>query len=91
MVIERDEKWAEGIAGEYDCLVLNADATTKETLVDGGAEQADGIISTTQHDATNITIILLVAVIGRSTMTTHMVAAYITVFAGYVIFLGLRT
>lgn len=59
VVIEKDEKKANSIAGEFDCLVLNADATVKETLVDAGAEKADGIISTTEHDATNIMISLL--------------------------------
>lgn len=59
VVIERDEDRADRIAGEYDCLVLNADATTKDTLEDAGAENADGIISTTEHDATNIMISLL--------------------------------
>ena len=59
VVIEEDEQRADEIAGEYDCLVLNADATVKETLADAGAEQADGIISTTEQDATNVMICLL--------------------------------
>lgn len=59
VVIEEDEQRADTIAGEYDCLVLNADATVKETLADAGAEQADGIISTTDQDATNVMICLL--------------------------------
>ncbi|QLG29001.1 TrkA family potassium uptake protein [Halorarum halophilum] len=59
VVIEREAKKADQIAGEYDCLVLNADATVKETLEDAGAEQADAIISTTDQDATNIMICLL--------------------------------
>ncbi|MFB6087439.1 MAG: TrkA family potassium uptake protein [Haloarculaceae archaeon] len=59
VVIERDEAKAERVADEYDCLVLNADATTKETLLDAGAEEADAIISTTDQDATNIMICLL--------------------------------
>jgi trk system potassium uptake protein TrkA len=59
VVIERDENRADRIAREYDCLVLTADATVKETLVDAGAEKADGIISTTAQDATNVMISLL--------------------------------
>ena len=59
VVIEEDEQRADEIAGEYDCLVLNADATVKETLADAGAERADGIISTTEQDATNVMICLL--------------------------------
>ena len=59
VVIEHDAQKADEVAGEYDCLVLNADATVKETLEDAGADRADGIISTTEHDATNIMISLL--------------------------------
>ena len=59
VVIERDTQRADEVASEYDCLVLNADATTKETLADAGAEQADGIISTTEQDATNVMVCLL--------------------------------
>jgi trk system potassium uptake protein TrkA len=59
VVIERDAQRADLIASEYDCLVLNADATTKETLVDAGIERTDGIISTTEQDATNVMVCLL--------------------------------
>lgn len=59
VVIEQDDHRADDIAEDHDCLVLNANATTKETLRDAGAEQADGIISTTDQDATNIMISLL--------------------------------
>ena len=59
VVIEKDAQKADTIAGEYDCMVLNADATTKETLADAGAERADAIISTTDQDATNVMICLL--------------------------------
>ena len=59
VVIEHNTQKADAIASEYDCLVLNADATTKETLADAGAEQADAIISTTESDATNVMVCLL--------------------------------
>ena len=59
VVIEIDEKKADAIADEYDCLVLNADATVKDTLEDGGAANADALISTTAQDATNIMVCLL--------------------------------
>jgi len=59
VVIERDTQKADEIASEYDCLVLNADATTKEILDDAGAERADAIISTTEQDATNVMVCLL--------------------------------
>ncbi|PSP55209.1 TrkA family potassium uptake protein [Halobacteriales archaeon QS_1_67_19] len=59
VVIERHEQRAERAASEYDCLVINDDATTKETLLDAGADRADALISTTDQDATNIMVSLL--------------------------------
>lgn len=59
VVIERDVERADEVADSHDCLVLNDDATVKETLLDAGGEQADAIISTTDQDATNIMISLL--------------------------------
>lgn len=59
VVIESEADRANEAADEFDCLVINADATTKETLEDAGADRADAIISTTEHDATNIMISLL--------------------------------
>jgi trk system potassium uptake protein TrkA len=59
VVIEKDVDKANEVAGSQDCLVLNADATTKETLQEAGADRADAIISTTDQDATNIMVCLL--------------------------------
>ena len=58
VVIERDETRAEA-AADHDCLVLNDDATVKDTLEDAGADRADALISTTDRDATNIMVCLL--------------------------------
>lgn len=70
VVIERDEARADEVAGEYDCLVLNADATSKETLEEAGAERADAIISTTEEDATNVMVCLLAEEFGVPTVTS---------------------
>lgn len=59
VVIEHDHNRAVSLAGDFDCLVLEADATIQETLVEAGADEADAIISTTDHDATNIMVCLL--------------------------------
>jgi len=59
VVVEHDETKANEIASEYDCMVLHADATIKETLTDAGAARADALISTTEHDATNVMVCLL--------------------------------
>ncbi len=59
VVIERNEARAERAASQYDCLVIQDDATVKETLEDAGAKRADALISTTDQDATNIMVCLL--------------------------------
>jgi len=63
-VIEHDQERADHAASEYDCLVINDDATVKDTLYDAGAEEADAIISTTDQDATNTMVCLLANEIG---------------------------
>jgi trk system potassium uptake protein TrkA len=59
VVIERDDERADRASRNYDCLVLNDDATSKATLEDAGAERADALISTTDQDATNVMVCLL--------------------------------
>lgn len=59
VVIEHDNDRAEQAATAHDCLVINDDATVKDTLVDAGASRADALISTTDRDATNIMVCLL--------------------------------
>lgn len=59
VVIERDDRRADAAASAYDCLVINDDATVKDTLLDADVDQADAIISTTDQDATNIMVCLL--------------------------------
>ncbi|MDH5019528.1 potassium channel family protein [Halobacterium rubrum] len=58
-VVERDPERAERAAQDYDCLVVNDDATSKDTLEDAGADRADAIIATTDDDATNVMVCLL--------------------------------
>ncbi|WP_135819889.1 potassium channel family protein [Halostella litorea] len=59
VVVERNEAKADRAAREYDCLVLNDDATEMATLEDAGIDRADALISTTDQDATNIMVCLL--------------------------------
>lgn len=59
VVIERDADRAERASKQYDCLVINDNATSKEVLEDAGADRADALISTTDQDATNIMVCLL--------------------------------
>lgn len=59
VVLERNTDRAEETSSQYDCLVINDDATSKDTLRDAGTDRADALISTTGQDATNIMICLL--------------------------------
>ncbi|WP_435181806.1 potassium channel family protein [Halorussus sp. AFM4] len=59
VVVESDEATANEVAQRHDCLVLNADATSMETLEEAGADRADAIVSTTDDDATNVMVMLL--------------------------------
>lgn len=59
VVIEQDEERANAASAEYDCLVLNDDATNHSTLLDAEIDRADAVISTTDIDATNIMVMLL--------------------------------
>lgn len=63
-VIEKDKKTADWVATNFDCVVINADATSMETLHEANAEQADAIIVTTNDDAVNALVILLAKKIG---------------------------
>ncbi len=59
VVVEQNADRAEQAAQRYDCLVLQDDATVKETLEEAGADRADALISTTDRDATNVMVCLL--------------------------------
>lgn len=59
VVIEEHEERAQNITTQYDCLVLNADATTNGALTDAEVDRADAVISTTNIDAVNIMVMLL--------------------------------
>lgn len=58
-VIEKDEKTANQIASGYDCMVINADASSMDALKEAKAEKADALIATTNDDAVNMLVILL--------------------------------
>lgn len=59
VVIEEDEEVANEISSEFDCLVLNADATESNLLEEAGVDRADAVISTTNIDAVNTMVMLL--------------------------------
>lgn len=59
VVIENDKELAEKVAAIYDCLVINADASSLDTLREAGAEDADSLIATTNDDSVNLLVIML--------------------------------
>jgi len=59
VVVEKDERKAEAASRNFDCLVIEADATAASTLEEAGIGRADALISTTDQDATNVMVSLL--------------------------------
>jgi trk system potassium uptake protein TrkA len=66
VAVEKDEALADRAASRFDCMMLNADATVRDTLEGAGADRADAIISTTDHDAVNIMVMLMADDLGIS-------------------------
>lgn len=64
VVIEKDPERAEKMSRDYDCLVIEGDASDKSVLEDAGADEADAVICTTESDATNMMVLLLSEEIG---------------------------
>lgn len=63
-VIEKDKQVAQNIATEFDCVIINADATLIESLKEAKIDKADAIVVTTNDDAVNSLIILLAKQLG---------------------------
>lgn len=63
-VIEKEKSSADWVATHYDCIVINADATSVEVLKEAKAEKADAIIVTTNDDAVNSLVLLLAKQLG---------------------------
>lgn len=63
-VIEKNRDVANWAASNYDCVVINADATHLESFKEAKAEKADAIIVTTNNDSVNALVILLAKQLG---------------------------
>lgn len=59
VVIEADKDVAERAASSYDCIVINADASSLDTLRQAGSDEADALIATTSDDSVNLLVIML--------------------------------
>lgn len=71
-VIEKNEQVAQHIATEFDCVVINADATLIETLKEAKVEDADAIVVTTDDDAVNSLTILLAKQLGVNRLVSSI-------------------
>ena len=69
VIIEKDKEKCDEISKKYDAVVINADATEKETLIEAGAENADALI-TTADDATNLLVISLAKSMGTKSLVS---------------------
>ncbi len=56
VVIEKNKEVAEEVASNYDCLVINADASSREALEDAGIDKADTLVCTTESDSVNLVV-----------------------------------
>ncbi|MDR6301539.1 potassium channel family protein [Mesonia maritima] len=71
-VIEKNNEVANWAATTFDCVVINADATKPETLIEAGAKKADTIIITTNDDAVNALVVLMAKEIGLKRIITSV-------------------
>jgi len=72
VVIERDQELAEEASATYDCMVINADAASKEIMLEAGVQEADALISTTENDSVNLMISMLGKQYGVETLVSSI-------------------
>lgn len=63
VVIEKDKEKCDEFSKKYDAVIINADATNKETLESAEINRADAVV-TTADDATNLLVISIAKNIG---------------------------
>lgn len=72
VAIERDTDIAEEVSATYDCMVINADAASKEILLEAGVEEADALISTTPVDSVNLMVTMFGKQYGVETLVSSI-------------------
>ena len=75
VVVERDQELAEEASTTYDCMVINADAASKEIMLEAGVQEADALISTTENDSVNLMIQMLGKQYGVETLVSSINAS----------------
>jgi len=69
VVIEKDKEKCEEFSKKYDAVVINADATVKETLESAEIDKADALV-TTADDATNLLVISIAKNMGVKSLVS---------------------
>jgi len=72
VVIERDTELAEEVSATYDCMVINADAASKDIMLEAGVEEADALISTTESDSVNLMVTMFGKQYGVETLVSSI-------------------
>ena len=72
VVIERDTEIAEEVSATYDCMVINADAASKDIMLEAGVEEADALISTTESDSVNLMVTMFGKQYGVETLVSSI-------------------
>ena len=72
VAVERDQGLAEEASATYDCMVINADAASKDIMLEAGVQEADALISTTENDSVNLMIQMLGKQYGIETLVSSI-------------------
>lgn len=72
IIIDKDEKRCEKIAGELDLVVTKGDATETKILEKAGIKESDALVALTGQDETNMVISLLAKELGATNVATRI-------------------
>ena len=72
VVVERNQELAEEASATYDCMAINANAASKEIMLEAGVQEADALISTTENDSVNLMIQMLGKQYGVDTLVSSI-------------------
>ena len=70
VVIDANAERARGIQERHDITVLNADATSADTLREAGADRADSLVVTTSDDAVNLMVVSIAVDLGVTSIVS---------------------
>jgi len=59
VIVEQDAERAQALSSDFDCLVINADAASREIMEEAGLDRADAVVATTRNDSVNLMVALM--------------------------------